>query len=90
MVLSKTATQVTISLNDTSSRINPVSTVKAEIKRKRPCCIRGYTIHSIKLKCFPRISKLPEKSPSLTVLKSYYKKTVDPPRIFQSVWSGTV
>ena len=46
----------------------------ATIKRERPCCVRGYDVHSTKLKCVPRIPKLAEGKQSLAVLKIYYKK----------------
>ena len=49
------ATPVTIQLNDTSSIINTISVATAKIKRNRPCCVRGRDVHSMKLKCVPRI-----------------------------------
>ena len=62
------ATPVTIQLKDTSFLINPISVATAKIKRKRPCYIRVCDVHSMKLKCVPRIPKQPEGSSSLTVL----------------------
>ena len=59
--------------------VSPIITAKA--KEERPCCVIGCDVHSTKLKCVPRIPKLAEGKQSLTVLKTYYKKIVDPSRI---------
>ena len=61
-------------MEDTSSSVKSASVEKVKIKRERPCCVRGCTVHNTKLKCVPRIPKLPEGKLSLTVMKTYHKK----------------